>query len=593
MMASFRDFGIDLPDYFPGDRKITCLKCSATRKKPHDPCLSVNGETGKWHCHNCGWSGCREMPTEAEKAERVARAYRRPDPPKREEVENIDPRVVAYFRSRGIGPAALKAGKVYSCRHYLPGAGGETLCMAFPYYKNGELVNVKYRDARKNMAQEKDPEPCLWNFDALKGAQTVYITEGEIDALTLMECGFSTACSVDKGAPQPGDEHVNKKLECVTRAAEVLHGADWIVICSDKDEPGQRLEKELVGILGPSKCKIAQYPDGCKDLNEVLQKCGKKAVMDAVFDAKPAPVPGLRKMSEFREDITSYWRKGKPRGLSTGFPGLDERFTFQPGSVNVITGIPGSGKSEFLHQMIINAIRLHGWKAAVFSPEMLPVENLFSNFAEKLIGKSFFGPVEERMSWDELQGALDTIDENIKVILPAADKTPTLPELLTMAQVCVDRYGCTMFVIDPYNEIEHTRDQWMTETEYVSWFMARLRKFARQNKVWVGLVAHPTKLKKDERSHKYPVATLYDVSGSANFANKTDNGLSLWRDPAKRDNRVQVHILKIKNKHIGRANTQVDFIWDRRNGRFREVNETDNFRGVDPIDWEENERTTR
>ena len=137
----------------------------------------------------------------------------------------------------------------------------------------------------------------------------------------------------------------------------------------------------------------------------------------------------------------------------------------------------------------------------------------------------------------------------------------------------MDRYGCKMFVIDPYNEIEHTRDQWMTETEYVSWFMARLRKFARQNKIWVGLVAHPTKLRKDEKSKKYPVASLYDISGSANFANKTDNGISLWRDTAKKDNVVQVHILKIKNKFIGRANTHMEFQWDRTTGRFSEIEE--------------------
>ena len=167
-----------------------------------------------------------------------------------------------------------------------------------------------------------------------------------------------------------------------------------------------------------------------------------------------------------------------------------------------------------------------------------------------------------------MQDAIEQISADIQVILPDADKTPTLPELLTSAQVCVDRYGCKMFVLDPYNEIEHTRDQWMTETEYVSWFMARLRKFARQNKVWVGLVAHPTKLRKDEKSKKYPVATLYDISGSANFANKTDNGISLWRDATKKDNIVHVHILKIKNKHIGKANSMVAFEWDRSTGRF-------------------------
>ena len=123
---------------------------------------------------------------------------------------------------------------------------------------------------------------------------------------------------------------------------------------------------------------------------------------------------------------------------------------------------------------------------------MLPVENLFANFAEKLSGRPFFGPAEERMSYQEMEATLTRVDEYIKVILPDADKTPTLDELLAAAQVCVVRYGVKMFVLDPYNEIEHTRTQWMTETEYISYFMARLRKFARQNGVLVFLVAHPT-----------------------------------------------------------------------------------------------------
>ena len=96
------------------------------------------------------------------------------------------------------------------------------------------------------------------------------------------------------------------------------------------------------------------------------------------------------------------------------------------------------------------------------------------------------------------------------------------------------------------------------------------------------MVAHPTKLRKDEKSKKYPVASLYDISGSANFANKTDNGISLWRDTAKKDNIVQVHILKIKNKHIGKANSMVEFEWDRTTGRFQ-IHEQHRYTEADAV----------
>lgn len=565
-MKNFRDYGIDLPDVFHGDRKTLCPKCSHLRKKKHDPCLSVNGDSGVWHCHNCGWTGKRD--DREHYGDEAAKTYHRPVGPKSEERSPIDKKIIAYFQGRGIGADTLKTAKVFSCDHFLSGTGVNTLCMAFPYYKNGELLNVKYRDARKNMSQEKDPEPCVWNYDACRGFDTVYITEGEIDALTAIECGFPTACSVDKGAPQPNDADAGKKLECVSRCIEIFQNAVSVVICSDKDEPGLRLERELVALIGASKCKVAMYPEGCKDLNEVLTKCGHGAVVDSLLHAVSAPVPGLRQMAEFAEDIVEYWRKGRPRGMATGYAELDKVYTFQLGSLNVFTGMPQSGKSEFVHQLIVKANEIHGWKAALFSPEMLPIELLFSNFAEKMTGKSFFGPPETRMSYQEVQDAMTKINECIKVILPDADKTPTLDDLLTAAQVCIDRYGVKIFVIDPYNEIEHMRNQWMSETEYISYFMSRLRKFARQNKIWVALVAHPTKLKRDEKTKRYPVAGLYDIAGSANFANKTDNGISLYRDQGREGNIVQVHILKIKNKHIGKANTCVEFEWNRENGRF-------------------------
>ncbi len=565
-MKSFMDYGIDLPDNFSGDRKVRCPQCSHLRKKKGDPCLSVNGETGVWKCHNCSWSGKRDDSDYDFTPQK--KIYRRPEPPKPEEVSSIAPGIVAFFRKRGINERTLTAALVYSTYHWLPATQQETLCMAFPYYKAGELINVKYRDARKNMAQEKNPEPCLWNIDACANATVIYITEGEIDALTLIECGYRAAVSVDKGAPQPKDATVDKKLECVDNCIDILKNAETVVLVTDKDEPGLLLEKELISRIGAARCKLVSYPSDCKDINDVLAKHGTPAVIDVIDKTVPAPVPGLRNMADFKADIENYYRKGKPKGLSTGIHELDKYFTIQLGSVNTITGIPTSGKSEFVHQLVVNAIELHGFKTAIFSPEMLPVENLFANFAEKLVKKSFFGHGTDRMSWGEMQSAITKIDDHIKVILPDADDTPTLDELLAAAQVSVVRDGVKMFVLDPYNEIEHTRNQWMSETEYISYFMARLRKFARQNKVWIGLVAHPTKLKKDERTKKYPVATLYDISGSANFYNKTDNGLSLWRDATAEGNKVQVHVLKIKNKHIGRMNTHCDLVWNRATGSF-------------------------
>ncbi len=569
-MKSFRDYGIDLPDVFQGDRKVKCPQCSHTRKKPNDPCLSVNGQTGTWNCHNCGWKGHRDDRLDFER-QPMRKTYSRPAPLPPEEACKISANILAWFKTRGISKQTLTRAKIFSTRRYFGGRGRDAECMAFPFYRDGELINIKYRDGKKNITQEKDPEPCLWNYDACKDAKTIYITEGEIDTLTCMEAQRLTAVSVDKGAPNAKDADASKKLECVTNAKELLDNAETVVLVTDKDEPGLRLEKELIEIIGAAKCKLVSYPEGCKDINDVLVKCGLKAVVDVLEKAQPAPVPGLRSFSEFKTDLDGYYRKGKPKGLTTGFPELDENFTLQPGSVNIFTGVPQSGKTEFVHHLSVNAWRLHGWKAFIYSPEMFPVENIACNFAEKLMGKPFFGSGETRLTWEEKETAFKEIDDFLKPYVPDEDKTPSLEDLLLAAKVAIARFGVKVIIIDPYNELEHTRPPHLTETEYISAFMSRLRKFARQTKTWVALVAHPTKLKKDPKSGKYPVATLYDIAGSANFFNKTDNGLSLYREAKKNCNRVQVHIQKVKSKHIGRAGTQVDLEWERSTGRFSEI----------------------
>ena len=139
-----------------------------------------------------------------------------------------------------------------------------------------------------------------------------------------------------------------------------------------------------------------------------------------------------------------------------------------------------------------------------------------------------------------------------------------------MAKVLIVRYGINGFLLDPWNELETTIKPGVSETTYTGQLLQKIVRFARQYNIWFGIVAHPAKLKKDD-SGQYPVPTLYDISGSANFFNKADSGIALWRDRKKKTNIVQVHVQKVKNKYIGISNYKQDFSWDRRSGRFTPV----------------------
>jgi twinkle protein len=91
------------------------------------------------------------------------------------------------------------------------------------------------------------------------------------------------------------------------------------------------------------------------------------------------------------------------------------------------------------------------------------------------------------------------------------------------------RHGIRGLVIDPYNEIEHHRPASVTETEYVSQLLGKVKRFAQSNDVHVWFVSHPAKMPRDGNS--LPPPTLYDISGSANWANKADLGVVVHRDP--------------------------------------------------------------
>jgi twinkle protein len=123
-------------------------------------------------------------------------------------------------------------------------------------------------------------------------------------------------------------------------------------------------------------------------------------------------------------------------------------------------------------------------------------------------------------------------------------------------------------VVDPWNELDHQRPAGLTETEYISQSLTKIRYFARKHGVHVWVVAHPAKLEKDGKGN-YPVVRPYDISGSAHWYNKADNCISVWRNLQETKDPVQVHVQKIRFKSIGRIG-RVLFDYDITTGRYKE-----------------------
>lgn len=555
-MKTFADYGITLKAGASGEAKTTCPQCSPGRKKKNYPCLNVSVEKGCWNCWHCGWTG--GLAKGVEHRPEFTKTYRKPDYVAKSQAPDT---VAGWFESRGITADVLRRNQVGAGKAYFPQVEEERGCVMFPYLRGTEVVNVKYRTRDKLFRMESGCERILYGLNDI-AEKTIWV-EGEIDKLSLEVAGMKNGVSVPDGAPAVTAKNYEAKFDFM--AAPEVEKIAVHVIAVDGDEPGQKLRDELVRRLGPEKCLLVRWPDGCKDANDVLMQLGVDVLCDCINAAQPLPIVGAYGVEDYEDELRTLYERGSPRGLATGWTCVDGLYTVRAAEMTVLTGIPNAGKSEWLDALLINVAQEHGWGFAVFSPENWPVPEHIKKLAEKRIGKPFEPGLNERMSVAEWDMAQSWLAKHFVFIEPSE---PTLEAVLHVAKQLVLRKGVRGLVIDPWNEIEHSRPEAMSETEYISQSLSKIRRFSRHHGVHVWIVAHPTKLFKD-KDGKYPVPTPYDISGSANWRNKSDNCITIWRDldPQKRSQEVEVHVQKIRHKIVGKLG-MATLSYDRVTGRY-------------------------
>ena len=258
---------------------------------------------------------------------------------------------------------------------------------------------------------------------------------------------------------------------------------------------------------------------------------------------------------------------GLPKGDLPGWPGVNELYSVGLGQWTLITGTPGSGKSEWLDAVMVNLAMLGTWRFIIYSPENWPLALHHSKIIEKYIGKPFNPGPTERLSSDELDEAETWMKG--KFLFAKPDK-PNINTILSEASRYCGHTWKTGIVIDPWNQLEHYRPTGISETEYVSQTLTDVINWVREvNNCHLFLVAHPSKMQKN-KDGKLPIPTPHDVSGSAHFWNKADNCITVWRDQSDyQKQEVDIHVQKIRFKHIGRIGLST-LLYDRVTGRYFE-----------------------
>lgn len=565
-MKTFADFGIEAPSTFneAGDGYTTCPRCSSQRKSSRKKCLSANQNLGVWECHHCGWTG--SLRQGEERASVKPKIIRKPH---YDAACGLSPEALAFVQGRGIPLAVLVSEKVTSANAWMPQEEDWVLCLLFPYFKGGEVVNVKYRGlTTKSFRQATDAEKVWYRQDSI-AKDCVVVTEGEFDCLSCVVAGFTSAVSVPDGAPSPKSKQYASKFTYLDQEPDPFDGVEIIILATDRDEPGIVLRDELARRLGRDRCYTVTWPDDCKDANDVLVRHGITALRGCLAAAAPWPVQDAVSVADLSEEIQRLAITGLPRGLSTGWPSLDVVFTIAPGQVTVITGIPSHGKSQFIDALAVNLMQLHGWRFVICSPENFPTALHGVTLMEKWANRTVrhHAPLYEAQAFQgaEMAQALTEMHEAMSFIAPT--DSMTILELLTRSTTFVRQRGIQGLIIDPWNEFDHTRDRRMTEAEYINETLAAVRRWARQWSVHVFIVAHPTKMQKRE-DETYPVPTPYDINGGAAWRNKSENCLSVWRTLLPDDPMVEVHIQKVRWRNLGTMGECVSLRFNKWTGRY-------------------------
>jgi twinkle protein len=459
----------------------------------------------------------------------------------------IEPGAQVFLEQRGIDAKTLMRWPV---RGGSVQFGGESKnAVIFSYERAGTEVNWKARSlvGRKYM-QKPGGKARFYNLDrVLQGPQdVVYITEGEIDAISLAVAGIPdhAILSVPNGAPSSEGEDVrdSAKFAYALDALEEGLNATSYVLCTDGDEPGRHLRHGLATCLGKARCWYLDWRGGVKDANDALQKWGPVELRRFVeSEAKPWPIVGLYTLDELPEPpALELW--------NPGFPEWENKVRLAPTMLSVMTGYPGHGKSHFAQQLWHQIARDHGVRVAVFGAET-PAKPYIRRHHRQF----YHGRLERDQDDEEREQADRWISDHF-VFLQHPNHRPTFAWLCETIEAARHRFGCRAAVIDPWNKLEADFDpRTQRETQWIGDCLDQLMDMARALDMHIQVVAHPAK--PEPQAGKHP-PNLYSISGSSHWNNRVDQGFAMYRpqiigDDGNRRTEAEFYQLKARFEPLG------------------------------------------
>jgi len=549
-----------------GKTQGTCPLCSHTRKPENKKakCASYDWERGLGTCHNCDTSFQLHTYQRKGASDKV---YVRPQ---HEVAITIpDSKVVDWFADRGISKQTLQDLRVTEGPEFMPQTGKSENTIQFNYFISDQLINVKYRDGRKNFKLYKGAEKIFYNINSIIGYDACVIVEGEMDVLAMHEAGVTNVISVPNGATLNSNN-----LDYLDNCIDYFDDKEKIILAVDADEPGQALRQEFIRRLGAEVCYLVDFDD-CKDANDYLVKYGKSALRNVISNVRPVPLEGVSTLKDIEDELKDFVKNGFKPGFQIGLKNFDSIFSTYTGQFITVTGVPSSGKSDFVDQMVVGYNQLYGWKTAYASPENQPVYL----HAHKLMRKHWQDmPSVGDIGGDKWSQVTEHVNDNYFFI--DMDKY-NLEAVLRKGAELVKRKGIKCLVIDPFNKVRDVNAHSDDVNRYTMDYLAKIEAFCKKYDVLTFIVAHPTKMYKGQDG-KMEEPTMYNIKGGGEWYDASYHGLLVHRDYDAKTTKVKV--LKVKFQNLGENGAESFFTWEPRSGSF--VPHVGTEAEAEPMPWE-------
>ena len=544
---------------YTSDSRVKCPECGDQRKKKNQKTLSITikPDHSLYHCHHCGLSGAvkRRKFYEAhmEKVTRIPTQL------------NYNVEIIKdFFKGRGVHLDTLDKlpAMTTGMRHF---HGEDKQAVGFIYGPRENPTAIKWRSVDgKAFSCDGAPRSFYGIENIDEEDEDLTIVEGECDVIALASVGIR-AVSCPNGAPAKVSQNrvspeEDNKFSYIWEERDRIERCKRVVLATDNDQAGEALAEEIARRVGRAKCWRVKFPEEIKDGNDAVQILGPDETHNLFDNPEPVPLSGVYGAVDYFDDVREIYANGHGRGASTGMPAVDDLFTIAEGQLSIVTGMPSSGKSEFIDQIMVNLARRESWKFAVCSFENPPHMHI-AKLAEKVTGKPFYDGLGTRMTEKDLADAVEFINDHFVFLESKDGGMSTIDSVIDRTKQAVMRLGVRGLVIDPYNYIEQAGTE---EHNSISYMLSKITSFAKAHGIHVWFVAHPQKMYPREDG-TYAVPKGMNISGSAAWFAKADLGITIHRT----DDCVEVHCWKSRFKWVGQQGVAC-LAYNMSNGRYED-----------------------